>query len=562
MKTVKIEQTAIMDITELDELKVFLPEIDDIANEKLKNEIIEQGIREPLSLAMIDGKAVLLDGHNRLRLVTTTPELKGYTTVPTTFYDHITDLTNAKQLMVNNQLGKRNLGVAERVLMVLQLEPELAEQAKAFKKMTAEEKEQNSAQPTGRTIEKLAKMAGTSRDTITKIKRIQATGNTELLKIANKSVDKALIIADKIKELPPEEAQAVIEEALAKKPAETETVSDNGIEYTRVTEHSYITKTDDLNFDVVSLEKDENGEFIRFGNDELATSSKIEIRNGEARVTHSPVKIKYFRDIDNNIDRLYALIDNMKLVKKLIEQLKEKQERIKRQKIPKPLTEKQLARAEKKRLEDEAKAQKQADKKAQREERARKEELYRRTPSATQQTQLNDRIYKLVDARTLASRKEDIDKAIYQITQRIYVYKTSADEHRKTAKAIFAEMNIPLAGKAKPAKEPKAPAKAKTKAPAKAKAKKPTAPAEPAPAKFETNIGEALKSVLPAKKKAPAKPAKTATAKPAKKAKQTTDEEVKQRLEEMLLIVKSDDKKAEIIAEIAELDAKINSRKN
>ena len=73
-----------------------------------------------------------------------------------------------------NQFARRNLSKYDRSVLALQLEPLYAAEAKRRQAATqfGSTVVQNSAPPqdTGKTVEKLAKLAGTSRDTIRKVK--------------------------------------------------------------------------------------------------------------------------------------------------------------------------------------------------------------------------------------------------------------------------------------------------------------------------------------------------------------------------------------------------------
>ncbi len=205
--TPEIKQISLKEITTLPELEAYLPPLDDIAQDKLKTEIKEQGIREPLVLGVLDGKKLVLDGHNRLTIA---KKLK-YETVPVVFHV-IQDITDAKIFMVNNQLGKRNLSTKERVLIALQLEPELKAQALARQKKGKADLEQKS--DTGRVSEQLAKIAGKSRDTIAKIKLIKDKGIPELLKVADAEL--SINTASEIASMPKEAQAGAIIEALKK----------------------------------------------------------------------------------------------------------------------------------------------------------------------------------------------------------------------------------------------------------------------------------------------------------------------------------------------------------
>ena len=205
------------EITELDDLKTFLPEVDEIAQEKLKQDIISRGIREPLILAKYKDENILLDGHHRLEIAKSMKEKR----VPVVFYK-IDSLTHAKQIILDNQLAKRNLDAKQRILAVLELEPQLAEEARLRKKAIKEQKEVLEPEQSGRTIKKLAKMAGESCDKVTKIKNIKACKNARLLDITAKkdglSIDSASKLAKKAvdEDLTVEQIDVIIEEELKK----------------------------------------------------------------------------------------------------------------------------------------------------------------------------------------------------------------------------------------------------------------------------------------------------------------------------------------------------------
>lgn len=570
MRTVKIEQVVIGDITELEVLKSYLPPIDDIADEKLKAEITEQGIREPLSLAMIDKQVVVLDGHNRLRIAS---DLK-YKTVPAVFYDHITDLTDAQQFMINNQLGKRNLGVMERIKIILQLEPQLKEQAKERQRGVV----QNSAEA-GKVIEKLAEMANVSRATIAQAKTILATNDPELIAIAgngisiNKATKYAGFSAEKRKAKIDAAIHKISDKEAEEATEEAETITIDGKELIKISDLSYLQKTsDDSNFGVYGIVSSENKNTI---------VSIVQVLDNCATVAKYPpffdrIKtITIFKSDDSDktfndcVLGINLLLDNIKTAKRLADparaiarkaylELHPYEKPAKPVKAAKPPTEKQLAKIEKDRVEAEAKAKKAADKLAAREAKIQKSEAEKRVLSGTQLDNLTAKIYDMVTEDIATSRKADIDEVIIEVQKRIYVSKSKIAEVRKVATVIFGEKGITLKGKkpAKPAKEPKAPkalkalkAPTKAKTPAKAKAKKPTTPAEPAPAKFETTLGDALKATLPAKKKAPAK--KAPAKKPIKA--QQADMTTIKNLEKNLADTTDETKKAELSTIIEKL---------
>jgi ParB-like chromosome segregation protein Spo0J len=205
MKKPIITEFVVEQIIENSDLKKLLPPVDEVAREQLKALIEAEGIREPLSLAVIEGQNVLLDGHNRLRVA---KEL-GYVTIPAVFYDDITDIIQAEIWMVHNQLARRNMSDMERIQVILKLEPELKEQAKARQRGEVP----NSAQ-VGKVVQILADMADVSRNTISQAKAILATGDAELIAITDREV--SFNKAFKYASLPAEDRQTKIQEAVRK----------------------------------------------------------------------------------------------------------------------------------------------------------------------------------------------------------------------------------------------------------------------------------------------------------------------------------------------------------
>jgi len=91
----------------------ILPELDtlielpsEVAVEELEASILEEGVRDPLILGIIDGfeKAILIDGHNRNRAI----KKLGITTFATKEL-HFNNIEEVKMWMLKNQLGRRNL---------------------------------------------------------------------------------------------------------------------------------------------------------------------------------------------------------------------------------------------------------------------------------------------------------------------------------------------------------------------------------------------------------------------------------------------------------------------
>jgi hypothetical protein len=149
----------------------------------LEEKCVSEGIRD----ALITWNGTLIDGHNRLKIATEHDlpfEEKEM---------DFKDKDEAKLWIIDNQLGKRNLIPYDKVLLQDRKKDILAAQAekrkiegnakggKSDKKscptsQSREEKRQNS------TDYKIAKAAGTSEDTVRKVRAIDKSGDKELIR--------------------------------------------------------------------------------------------------------------------------------------------------------------------------------------------------------------------------------------------------------------------------------------------------------------------------------------------------------------------------------------------
>jgi len=344
--TEKVERLNINEIIELDELKKLLPEVDDVAKENLRALIERDGIREPLSIAKLDGQFVLLDGHNRLRVARELQNIH----VPVVYYP-ISDITEAEIWMVHNQLARRNMDTMDRIKIILQLEPQL--QAEARERQRQGGQGVDISTPVGKVRDILAEMAGKSSTIIRQAKQILDTKDESLIAIADKNI--SINRAYKLAKLTPEKRElklAVILQKITKEESEPateestlpelpETVTNGGIEYKKVSNMSYITKTDDLNFEVVSFERTLTGGFAKDAHDMLKINSAVSVTDGSAIIRHTPcilnqkskavssfVSIHYSATSYHRIvSELLCVIDNMKIAKKLIDSARSTKEK-------------------------------------------------------------------------------------------------------------------------------------------------------------------------------------------------------------------------------------------
>lgn len=151
-----------------EEFKNLIPPLSPDEYKQLEDNILADGIRDPLVIWNLPGSRILVDGHNRFEIA----QRHGleYETVDIQFESR----DDAEAWIIQNQFGRRNLSNYDRSLLALKLKPIIAKQAHKRKM----EHVQNSSQ--AKTRDKLATIAGVSHDTIHKVEKIEAEGSDSL----------------------------------------------------------------------------------------------------------------------------------------------------------------------------------------------------------------------------------------------------------------------------------------------------------------------------------------------------------------------------------------------
>lgn len=184
-----------------EEFKSLIPPLSPDEYSQLEENIVRDGIRDPLVVWHVpNGDDILIDGHNRFEI-----SIK-HAGIPFQIkrMDFL-DRDAAKQWIILNQFGRRNLSAYDRSVLALKLKPIIAEQAKERQVQGGRgEVVQKSAQ--AKTRDELAKIASVSHDTIHKVETIENSGN-ELVKQQAKSgeisINKAYnIVTDKVDKSP------------------------------------------------------------------------------------------------------------------------------------------------------------------------------------------------------------------------------------------------------------------------------------------------------------------------------------------------------------------------
>lgn len=172
------------------EFQSLIPPLTDDEYQRLERSILAEGVREPI----ITWNGTIIDGHNRYHIC----DEHGieFRTTEREFASR----DAAKIWIIENQFGRRNLSTYDRATLALQLEPLIAAEAKRRSGERTDLRQKSDEGSFGRTDAQLAKLAGTSRDTIRKVKAIEteaAKGNEtaiearEAVKRGGKSIHKA-----------------------------------------------------------------------------------------------------------------------------------------------------------------------------------------------------------------------------------------------------------------------------------------------------------------------------------------------------------------------------------
>ena len=155
----------------LQELEILIPPLTSEEFKQLERNILEEGIRDPL----VTWNGILVDGHNRYRIA------QEYDIEYVTVEKEFTDMNTVKEWMINNQFGRRNLNNYQRSVLALQLEDVFKAKAKENLGKNQYSSPQKSAETKPiETRQEIAKVANVSHDTISKVKKIEATASPEI----------------------------------------------------------------------------------------------------------------------------------------------------------------------------------------------------------------------------------------------------------------------------------------------------------------------------------------------------------------------------------------------
>jgi ParB-like chromosome segregation protein Spo0J len=151
------------------EYKALIPPLaaDELA--QLEANILQDGCRDPI----VVWEDTIIDGHNRYSIC------KNHGLTFKTVTMEFADRSHAKEWIIRNQFGRRNLAPYVRVSLALELESTIAARAKENQKNAGGAVPQKSAEAI-ETREQIASIAGVSHDTVAKVKTIKAKASDEV----------------------------------------------------------------------------------------------------------------------------------------------------------------------------------------------------------------------------------------------------------------------------------------------------------------------------------------------------------------------------------------------
>ena len=188
------------------EFKDLIPPLDQGEREDLKKSIEKEGCRDKLVICELEGKHILLDGHNRYEIC---KELG----IPFQRVEiKVHNRTEAKIWIIKNQRARRNLNESQRSMLAVKLEALYGEEAKQRKGKRTDLGQNLDQSVAGRSAEKAARDMGVSHQTVSFAKKVVKEGIPELKKMVE-SGDVAVSAAAKVTSRPSDVQVKIVENA-------------------------------------------------------------------------------------------------------------------------------------------------------------------------------------------------------------------------------------------------------------------------------------------------------------------------------------------------------------
>lgn len=151
------------------EFKNLIPPLTADERKGLEESILREGCRD----ALVTWNGVLIDGHNRY-------EICKRNGIPYKVKEiSLADRNAAKIWIIKNQLGRRNLPPATRILLAKKLEPQIKAQAKERQGTRTDIKPTLAESSRGQARDKIAEIAGVSHGTVSAFDYVQKHGTPQ-----------------------------------------------------------------------------------------------------------------------------------------------------------------------------------------------------------------------------------------------------------------------------------------------------------------------------------------------------------------------------------------------
>jgi hypothetical protein len=164
-----------------EEFKNLIPPLTQDEYSDLEKKILQEGFDSQKYGSIITWNKVIIDGHNRYEIC----QKHGidFVTKEISFKDRV----SAKEWIIRNQFGRRNLSPFQRAELALQLKPIVQARAKENQRLSegrGQKGHQNSddLKPKVDTYKEVAKIAGVSHDTVHKVDVILKEGSEKVKK--------------------------------------------------------------------------------------------------------------------------------------------------------------------------------------------------------------------------------------------------------------------------------------------------------------------------------------------------------------------------------------------
>ena len=150
-----------------DEFKNLIPPLTDEEFQQLEQNILSDGIREPLVI----WNGTLIDGHNRYAIAQKH-------NLPFQTTEKIFDSRAAAvEWIIQNQFGRRNISTFDRICLALKLKPTISEKAKENQGkrtdiLPATFDQKKSKVESVDTLKQIANLAGVGKETVRKVEKI------------------------------------------------------------------------------------------------------------------------------------------------------------------------------------------------------------------------------------------------------------------------------------------------------------------------------------------------------------------------------------------------------